>query len=171
LLGTLPGLPKRGQCFPLGAISSGKIRRMQPCNDSTCQRRFLIRRRACSTRFRVARVSRLFGNSDTTAKQHGWQVRNEHLLQNDPEFESSRFGIRLRRSVRNCFCFYSKSIGLTPHLAGRLDAVLEHVNSLCNAFQSRLFLLCFPDPAAILFAMGIPQLFEAREESFFLHQR
>ena len=32
------------------------------------------RRRACSARVRVARVSRLIGNSDTTVKRHGWQV-------------------------------------------------------------------------------------------------
>ena len=167
MLGTLPGLPNCGQRFPLRAISSGKIRRMQPCFVSTCQRRFLTRRRACSTRFRVARVSRLIGNFDTTAKHHGWQVRNIQLLQEDPEFASSRFGIR----PRPCFCFYSKSIGTGRHLAGRLDAILEHLNRLCDALQSSLFLLGFPDPAAILFAMGVAQLFEVREEPFFLHHR
>jgi hypothetical protein len=34
----------------------------------------LARRRACSTPIRVARVSRLIGISDTTAKRSGWQV-------------------------------------------------------------------------------------------------
>lgn len=30
-------------------------------------------------RLRVARVSRLIGNSDTTAKGHGWQVEGEEV--------------------------------------------------------------------------------------------
>ena len=36
----------------------------------------LARRRACSTHARVARVSRLIGNSDSTAKPAAWQVRD-----------------------------------------------------------------------------------------------
>ena len=37
-------------------------------------RNLLAPRRACSTHARVARVSRLIGNSDTTAKPYPWQV-------------------------------------------------------------------------------------------------
>jgi len=41
-------------------------------------RRFPARRRACSPLHRVARVSRLIGNSDTTRKASGWQVGSRH---------------------------------------------------------------------------------------------
>jgi len=58
---------------------------VQPGKDSSGRRSFLARRRACSARFRVARVSRLIGYFDTTAKHSGWQVH---------------FGGRLLRNLR-----------------------------------------------------------------------
>ena len=42
-------------------------------HERTGWRRLPVRR-ACTARFRVARVSRLLGKSDTTANHRGWQV-------------------------------------------------------------------------------------------------
>jgi hypothetical protein len=42
--------------------------------ERTSRRSLLARRRACSSRTVEKRVSRLIGNSDTTAKASGWQV-------------------------------------------------------------------------------------------------
>ena len=49
---------------------------MQPGKDQSGRRSFLARRRACSARIRVARVSRLIGNSVTTANSRDWQVNS-----------------------------------------------------------------------------------------------
>jgi hypothetical protein len=57
--------------MPLSYMS---YRRAQTGKNGTGGRNFLAPRRACSTHIRVARVSRLIGNSDTTAKICLWQV-------------------------------------------------------------------------------------------------
>ena len=54
--------------FSGDALSYVSFRRAQPGKNGTAGRNFLAPRRACSTHIRVARVSRLIGNSDTTAE-------------------------------------------------------------------------------------------------------
>ena len=60
--------------FSGDALSYMSYRRAQTGKNGTGGRSFLAPRRACSTHIRVARVSRLIGNSDTTAKICLWQV-------------------------------------------------------------------------------------------------
>jgi len=59
--------------FSGDALSYMSYRRAQTGKNGTGGRNFFAPRRACSTHIRVARVSRLIGNSDTTAKTCLWQ--------------------------------------------------------------------------------------------------
>jgi hypothetical protein len=75
----MSSIRKSGRCGAVGAFlrccpSYGSFRREQFSENRTGLRSFLALRRACSPQLRVARVSRLIGNSDSTAKRRGWQV-------------------------------------------------------------------------------------------------
>ena len=71
----IPGIDSaRLLLFSGDALSYMSYRRAQTGKNGTGGRNFLAPRRACSTHIRVARVSRLIGNSDTTAKICLWQV-------------------------------------------------------------------------------------------------
>jgi hypothetical protein len=70
-----PGSIRRGFCFFSGDVLSYlSLRRAQPVMNGTAWRNVLAPRRACSPHVWVARVSRLIGISDTTAKIYPWQV-------------------------------------------------------------------------------------------------
>jgi hypothetical protein len=70
-----PDTSRRGLCFsqvmPFSYVSQ---RNKQPGKNGTVRFDAIARRRACSTLARVARVSRLIGNSDSTGKAYQWQV-------------------------------------------------------------------------------------------------
>jgi hypothetical protein len=64
----------RRSAFLSDALSYVSLRHVHPKSRDLTGEIYLAQRRACSTPW-VARVSRLIGNSDTTAKPNAWQVR------------------------------------------------------------------------------------------------
>ena len=88
-----PATSRRGLCFsqvmPFSYVSQ---RNKQPGENGTVRFDAIARRRACSTLARVARVSRLIGNSDSTGKAYQWQVC---------AFGGSVFGNRSPKAIPN----------------------------------------------------------------------